>query len=337
MTKLPSPARLEDVARLAGVSIVTASRALRQPEKVAPETRMRVTAATESLGYVPNLVAGALASARSGVIAVLLPTITSSIFASTIGGLTQALEADGYAILMAQSGYDPEREKHVLKALLGRRPEGVVLIGSPMTAEAVAMLAAAVRNGIVVIETWELPARPVDIAIGFDNSIAGAAAAAHFVKAGRKRLGFIGGDDSRSRARRHAFSATAAAAGLPPTANLEFSTPASMDDVPTAFAASVLPPGLLTADAIFASNDMHAVGLLTVMRDRGRRVPEDVAVIGLGNLPMGRHVIPMLTTIAIDGEEIGRRAAEAFKIRMGGGIVPSHTDIGFTIVHRDSG
>lgn len=336
MTKLPSPARLEDVARLAGVSIVTASRALRQPEKVAAETRMRVSAATESLGYVPNLVAGALASARSGVIAVLLPTITSSIFASTIGGLTQALEADGYAILMAQSGYDPEREKHVLKALLGRRPEGVVLIGSPMTTEAVAMLAAAARNGIVVIETWELPATPVDIAIGFDNGAAGAAAATHFVKAGRKRLGFIGGDDSRSRARRHAFSATAAAAGLP-AANLEFSTPASMDDVPTALASDVLPHGLLAADAIFASNDMHAVGLLTVMRGRGRRVPEDVAVIGLGNLPMGRHVVPMLTTIAIDGEEIGRRAAAAFKIRMGGGIVPSHTDIGFTILHRDSG
>lgn len=335
MTDAAPPARLEDVARLAGVSIVTASRALRQPEKVAGPTRERIAHAAETLGYVPNLVAGALASARSGVIAVLLPTITSSIFASTIDGLTQTLEAEGYAILMAQSGYDPAREAHVLRALLGRRPEGVVLIGSPMTGAARTMLSAASRTGMVVIETWELPADPIDVAVGFDNGAVGAAAAAYLLGQGRRLLGFLGGNDSRARTRWQAFRHTAEQAGATAVAG-EFAAPATMDDVVEAHRAGTLPAGLLAADGIFASNDVHAVGILTVLRQENRRVPEDVALIGLGDLAIGRHVVPALTTIAIDGYEIGRRAACAFQARARGEAV-GHSDVGFTILRRASG
>ncbi|MDE2514656.1 MAG: LacI family DNA-binding transcriptional regulator [Rhodospirillales bacterium] len=332
----PAPsARLEDVARLAGVSIVTASRALRQPEKVAVPTRERIAAAAASLGYVPNLVAGALASARSGVIAVLLPTITSSIFASTIDGLTQKLEAEGYAILMAQSGYDATREQHVLTALLGRRPEGVVLIGSPMSEPSRTMLAAASRGGMVVIETWELPADPIDVAVGFDNGGVGTAAAAHLLGQGRRELGFLGGNDSRARTRWQAFRRAAEQAGAVAVAG-EFAAPATMDDVVEAHRAGTLPPGLLAADGIFASNDVHAVGMLSVLRQAGRRVPDDVALIGLGDLAIGRHVVPALTTIAIDGYEIGRLAACAFLARRRGEAV-GHSDVGFTILRRESG
>jgi hypothetical protein len=132
--------RLEEVAAEAGVSTITASRALRQPEKVAPETRARIEAAVARLGYVPNLLAGALASARSRTVAILVPTLASSMFAETIDGLTEALEARGYAILVAQSGYDPMRERRALSALLGRRPEALVMVGSPSDAASATLL-----------------------------------------------------------------------------------------------------------------------------------------------------------------------------------------------------
>ncbi|MBX6322297.1 MAG: LacI family DNA-binding transcriptional regulator, partial [Rhodospirillaceae bacterium] len=100
---------LAQVAKRAGVSMITASRALTAPEKLAPETRARVQAAMRELGYLPNLVAGALASARTRAVAVLVPTIANSIFADTVEGISAALEPRGYAVLLAQSGYDPAR------------------------------------------------------------------------------------------------------------------------------------------------------------------------------------------------------------------------------------
>lgn len=315
---------------------MTASRALRIPAKVAPETLRRVQLAAEALGYVPNLVAGALASAQSRVIAVLLPTITSSIFATTITGLTERLEAEGYAILMAQSGYDAEREKRVLAALLGRRPEGVVMIGSPMTAEAASILAAAARNGTMVAETWDLPAEPIGFAVGFDNTAVGVAAANHFIRGGRCRLAFIGGTDTRARARWYGFEAAAHQAGL--TASLtELPAPAAMANAMDAYLAAVPSEELASADAIFAATDIHAAGLLTALRARGKRVPDDVAVTGLGDLELAQHVIPSLTTIRIDGMAMGQRAAELVLAGIRGVDPPVRTDLGFELIPRESG
>jgi hypothetical protein len=158
--KMSPPVRLSEVARRAGVSVITASRALRLPGKVAPATRARVAEAVAALGYVPNLVAGALASARTRNVALLVPTVASSIFASTINGLSEALEAEGYAIVMAQSGYDAAREERALAALLGRRPEALVMVGSPATPAGQAMLRRAAGEGATVVETWDLPGGP---------------------------------------------------------------------------------------------------------------------------------------------------------------------------------
>ena len=112
---------LSAVADLAGVSAITVSRVVRLPEKVAPETRARVEAAMRELGYVPNLLAGALAGARTKSIGVLVPTIANSIFADTVQGLSDELEPLGYAVILAQSRYDDAREDHMLAALLSRR------------------------------------------------------------------------------------------------------------------------------------------------------------------------------------------------------------------------
>jgi LacI family gluconate utilization system Gnt-I transcriptional repressor len=197
---------LSAVARLAGVSSITVSRVVRLPNLVAPETRGRVDAAMRELGYVPNQVAGSLASARTSSVGVLVPTIANSIFADTVQGLSDELEPLGYAVILAQSRYDAAREDHMLAALLSRRPEAIIMVGSPATDDGARLLR---RAGIPVAETWDLPAAPIDAVAGFDNYQAGVAVARHLVAQGRRELAFIGGDDPRATRRWNGFKDTA--------------------------------------------------------------------------------------------------------------------------------
>src|SRR5215475_9336321 len=178
---------LSAVADLAGVSAITVSRVVRLPEKVAPETRARVEAAMRELGYVPNQIAGALAGARTKSVGVLVPTIANSIFADTVQGLTDELEPLGFAVILAQSRYDAVREDRMLAALLSRRPEAIIMVGSPATEEGSRLL----RNArIPIVETWDLPANPIDAVAGFDDYKAGTAVAKHLVAQGRRQLAF---------------------------------------------------------------------------------------------------------------------------------------------------
>src|SRR3982074_3607640 len=131
---------LSAVAKLAGVAAIPVSRGVRLPTLVAPETRGRVEAAMRELGYVPNQLAGSLASARTRSVGVLVPTIANSIFADTVQGLSDELEPLGYAVILAQSRYDAAREDHMLSALLSRRPEAIIMVGSPATDDGARLL-----------------------------------------------------------------------------------------------------------------------------------------------------------------------------------------------------
>jgi LacI family gluconate utilization system Gnt-I transcriptional repressor len=326
-SELQAAPTLSAVADLAGVSAITVSRVVRLPDMVAPQTRARVEAAMRQLGYVPNLVAGALASSRTNSVGVLVPTIANSIFADTVQGLSDHLEPLGYAVILAQSRYDAAREDHVLAALLSRRPEAIIMVGSPATEDGARLLR---RSGIPVAETWELPPEPIDAVAGFDNYQAGVAVARHFVTQGRKDLAFIGGDDPRATRRWNGFNDTASAAGLKPPRRLVLDRNAS-----GSVAALADLPGV---DALFAANDAHAIGFLSGLRTAGllRNGPaseQPVAVIGLGDLEMGRLIAPSLSTIRVHGDAIGRTAAKLILTRDG----PRHVDLGFDLVLRDSG
>ena len=326
-SELQAAPTLSAVADLAGVSSITVSRVVRLPAMVAPETRARVEAAMRQLGYVPNLVAGALASSRTNSVGVLVPTIANSIFADTVQGLSDHLEPLGYAVILAQSRYDAAREDHVLAALLSRRPEAIIMVGSPATEDGARLLR---RSGIPVAETWELPPQPIDAVAGFDNYQAGVAVARHFVAQGRKALAFIGGDDPRATRRWNGFKETALAAGVKPPRRLVLDRNASGSVVALA--------DLPEVDAVFAANDAHAIGFLSGLRAAGllRNGPateQPVAVIGLGDLEMGRLIAPSLSTIRVHGDAIGRTAAKLILTRDG----PRHVDLGFELVLRDSG
>jgi LacI family gluconate utilization system Gnt-I transcriptional repressor len=320
-------ATLSAVAKLAGVSSITVSRVVRLPNLVAPETRGRVEAAMRELGYVPNQVAGALASARTRAVGVLVPTIANSIFADTVQGLSDELEPLGYAVILAQSRYDAAREDHMLSALLSRRPEAIIMVGSPATEDGARLLR---RAGVPVVETWDLPAAPIDAVAGFDNYQAGVAVARHFMAQGRQHLAFIGGDDPRATRRWHGFNDTVQAAGARAPRRLILERNAS-----SSVAALANLPGV---DAVFAANDAHAIGFMSGLRAAGllrdgSASEQPVAVIGLGDLEMGRLIAPRLSTIRVHGDAIGRTAARLMLTRDG----PRHVDLGFELVLRDSG
>jgi len=318
---------LSAVAKRAGVSSITVSRVVRMPDLVAPETRARVERAMRDLGYIPNLVAGALASARTNSVGVLVPTIANSIFADTVQGLSDTLEPRGFSVILAQSRYDPAREDRVLAALLSRRPEAIIMVGSPATEEGSRLL----RNArIPIVETWDLPATPVDAVAGFDNYKAGVAVAKHLVAQGRKQLAFIGGDDPRATRRWFGFRDEILASGLGEPRRLILERNASGSVV-----AHARLPGV---DAVFAANDAHAIGFMSGLRTAGllREGPasdQPVAVIGLGDLEMGRLISPTLSTISVHGDAIGRTAA-TLTLERGG---ERRVDLGFELVLRDSG
>ncbi|MBV9560666.1 MAG: LacI family DNA-binding transcriptional regulator [Bradyrhizobium sp.] len=325
--ELPAAPTLSAVAERAGVSAITVSRVLRLPDMVAPQTRARVEAAMRELGYVPNQLAGALAGARTKSVGVLVPTIANSIFADTVQGLSDELEPLGYAVILAQSRYDAAREDHMLAALLSRRPEAIIMVGSPATADGARLLR---RAGIPVIETWELPPEPIDAVAGFDNYAAGAAVATHLLAQGRQSFAFIGGDDPRATRRWNGFNDTLLGAGQLAARRLVLARNAS-----GSVAALAELPGV---DAVFAANDAHAIGFMSGLRQAGllREGPaaaQPVAVVGLGDLEMGRLIAPSLSTIRVHGDAIGRTAARLMLTREG----PRRIDLGFELVLRDSG
>lgn len=193
------------------------------------------------------------------------------------------------------------------------------------------MLARAAGEGTAVIEAWELPKAPLGAAVGFDNAAAGRAVAARFAAAGRRHLAFVGGDDPRAAQRFRGFAAGARAAGLAAPARLVLPAPAVMDDA----AARASDPELAGADAVFTATDVHAVALLAALQAAGRRVPEDVALVGLGDLEIARHARPALSTVRIDAAAIGREAAGL--VLQGQAAAGNRIDVGFALVTRATG
>lgn len=323
--------RIEDVAARAGTSPITVSRVLREPERVAPATRERVTAAIAALGYIPNLAASGLASRRSGIVGLLVPTIDNTVFAATVQALGDTVATAGLQILLGDFRYSDEGERRLVRALVGRQPEALVVIGVVRDEALRAMLQ---QLAIPVIETWDLTRNPVDTVIGFSNRKAGAAMARHFLARGRRHFGFVGGRDDRAQARGAGFASVLREAGLPPP-------------VVETVGGSAIAQGregldriLSTrpeADAVFFSTDMLAVGGLIECRHRGLAVPERIAIAGLGDQEIGRELAPTLTTVQVPAEGIGRRAGEIVLSRLRGEPVGKRVlDLGFSILERRS-
>ncbi|MES2185134.1 MAG: LacI family DNA-binding transcriptional regulator [Pseudomonadota bacterium] len=321
-------ATLHDVAREAGVSLITASRALGNPSLVSDKTIARVQQAVEATGYIPNLLAGGLKSRRSMTVAALVPAISVAQFLPTVQALTESLDAAGYQLILGQSGYDHSREEALLNTMISRQPDGIVVTGLVHSPQAQARLR---KLGIPVVETWDLSERPVDMLVGFSHALVGGAIARFFQQRGWLRVGIATGDDHRAGVRRQGF---VDAAGRPvPTAVVP--APSSLALGRRALSDLLLQEPRL--QAVYCSSDQLAQGVVVEALARGLRVPQDLAVCGFGDAEFAAHMTPALTTVHVDGAAIGRHAARLIVSRCRGEAVEQPViDMGFRIVERAS-
>jgi LacI family gluconate utilization system Gnt-I transcriptional repressor len=328
---------LRDVATLANVAPITASRALNTPEAVSPAILQRVRDAVERTGYVPNMLAGGLASKKSRLVAAVVPTISGSVFLEMVQSLTESLAASGYQLMLGQAGYENSREDALLEAIIGRRPDGVVLTGIMRSAQGRRRLLA---SGIPVVETWDLTPTPIDMLVGFSHEKMGAAVADYLYSRGRRRVATIGANDERATRRTKAFQQRARELGM---------IGPGQEEVPTVFvpAPTTLGSGrtglreLLAQtrdiDALFCNSDMTALGAIMEAQAQGIDVPGQLAVMGLGDQSFARDTHPSLTSVRIDGTTIGATSARMIIERSEGKVVAEPVrDIGFTIIQRDS-
>lgn len=327
--------RMDDVAELAGVSQMTVSRALRTPEKVAPETRARIEAAMAQLDYVPDLVAGSLAARRSGLIAAVVSTFENAIFAPTIAGLTEAAEAAGFTILLGSSGYSETDEERLLRAILGRRPDGVMLTDAFHTPRARRLLAAA---GVPIVETWDLPAEPVDMVVGFSNVDAGRAMALALHGFGYRRIAFVAPSSERDRRglkRLEGYRRAMDELGAP-RREIRLHGPVATLEEGAAALASLLDRHP-DADAVACSVDTLAAGALLEARRRGIDVPGRLGIAGFGDFALAQPAGLDMTTMRIAGRNIGAEAGAMLVKRIAGETPdPAVFDIGYEVVRRSS-
>ena len=323
---------LRDVAMLAGVAPITASRALNTPSQVSDDVLRKVQEAVDRTGYVPNRMAGGLASSKSRLIAAVVPSTVFSVFNETIEALNGALFESGYQLMLGQTGYSSEREELLLESVISRRPDGIFITGIMPPGKARTRLMA---SGIPVVETWDLTPTPIDMLIGFSHADIGQAVAKYLLSKGNQKYAIVTADDERAGRRNKAFIETVKAhkSGDVLVQNVgDLRTLKSGREALKQIL--LLKPDV---DAIFCSSDLLALGVLTEARAQKISVPHQISIMGFGDVPFVEDMIPALTTVKINGAEIGRLAAQCLVDRAQGKAVEQHiVDVGFSIVSRES-
>ena len=323
---------LDVVAKIAGVSAITVSRAINKPEKLAPKTRERVEQAIAKTGYVPNLLAGGLASRSSKLIAAIIPSIANLVYAETISLFSNRFREAGYQVILGDSGYPEVLEEELVRAILTRRPDGILLTGVDHSPVCRNLLLSA---RIPVVETWDLTPSPLDIVVGFDHVRIGREVAAFMIEKGYRSVGFVSADDARALTRQRSTQETLIKRGVTDIVTASVPVPSSME-LGRLGTRQLFDKGF-TGGAIFCSSDTLAQGVLAELQSRNIGVPEKIGIIGFGDQVFAAFTNPPLTTVRIDRKRIGREAVDALLARITGQPVKNNIiDVGFEIISRQT-
>ena len=330
----PDNIRLTEVAKLAGVSPITASRFFRDPEALSIGKRVRVESAAKELGYVPNLAARALASQRTEVIGVLIPSFTNNVFSDVLRGIYDAFEGSRYSIQLANTRYSMLQEERLLRLFLAQKPSGLIVTGIDQTPQSRSILESV---DCPIVQIMEIGPDPIDMMIGFSHADACHAGISHLLEQGCRRIGFLGARmDPRVQRRLAGYQAAMKEASLLDP-RLIVTTP-----VPT----SVTLGGTLFADllarapdteAVLCANDDIALGVLFECQRRHISIPRQMAIVGFNDLEFMASAVPTLTSVRTNRYEMGRNAA-TMVIETIEGRRPEQpiVDLGFTVVERQS-
>jgi len=325
---------LSDVADLAGVGSITVSRALRDPSRVSQELRERIEAAVQQLGYVPNPNARALASVRSDVIGVLIPSTTNNVFADVLRGIHDGLDGSHMQIQFGNTHYSADEEERLLRVFLGQHPSALIVSGIDQNPASRTLLENA---GCPVVQIMDVGADPVDMMIGFSHFDGGKAVTRHMIETGRRRIAFFGARmDPRSGRRLAGYSEAIREAGLFDE-NLVTTTlqPSSITMGSQLFAEALARvPDL---DGVVCNNDDLALGVLFACHRRGIDVPGRVGIAGFNDHEMMAAAYPSITSIRTPRYEIGRRAVVMALAEISGDTVSARVlDLGFELKVRES-
>ena len=313
------PLTLRDVSEASGVSEMTVSRVLRNRGDVSAATRARVQEAARLLGYVPNKIAGALASQRVNLVGVIIPSLSNMVFPEVLTGISDVLDDTGLQPVVGVTNYSPLREERVLYEMLSWRPSGVIIAGLEHTAAARAML---LQAGIPIVEIMDIDGVPVDCAVGISHRRAGRQMAEAIIAAGYRRIAFLGTqmpDDHRARKRLEGFEQALAKAGLA-LADREFYSGSSALLKGREMTAAVLARSP-DVDFLYYSNDMIGAGGLLHCLDMGIDVPGKVGLAGFNGVELLDGLPRRLATMDACRLAIGRRAAEIVAGKLGQGTV----------------
>lgn len=308
------PLTLRDVSEASGVSEMTVSRVLRNRGDVSAATREKVLRAAKQLGYVPNKIAGALASQRVNLVAVIIPSMSNMVFPEVMTGISRALEETDLQPVVGITDYLPEKEEKVLYEMLSWRPSGVIIAGLEHSDASRAMMAAA---GIPVVEIMDTDGTPIDAAVGISHRRAGRMMGQAILEAGYRRIGFMGtqlGADHRARKRFEGFTEALAKGGVE-IEDREFYANGSALAKGREMTQAMLErsPEL---DFLYYSNDMIGAGGLLWLVEKGYDVPGRIGLAGFNDVRLLQGLPQKLATMDSCREEIGRRAAEIITARL---------------------
>ncbi|TNC48703.1 LacI family DNA-binding transcriptional regulator [Rubellimicrobium rubrum] len=340
---------LTDVARMAHCSPITASRAINTPGVVSADLRERVMAAVERLGYLPNLNARALASTRTHVVGVIVPSLAQHIFSDVLRGVYDAVQPTSLRVHLGNTHYDSAEEERLIGEFLRHKPAAMIVSGVDQSPLARSMLADA---GCTVVQMMDLTADPIDRVVGFSHVEAGYIMTRHLIDQGYRRIGYlflVGWMNTRSAGRLQGWKQALEEADLydpsllvtRTSEDLDRQLPRERGEVITPLHARAGLRELLTAkpkvDAVFCNNDPLALGVLFEAIAQGLRVPEDLGVAGFNDSDMILGAHPSLTSLRTPRYEIGFRAVEEALAVMQGQANPERvTDLGTKVSFRRS-
>jgi len=308
MTNTPRHAlTLRDVSQASGVSEMTVSRVLRNRGDVSQNTRDKVLLAAKELGYVPNKIAGALASQRVNLVAVIIPSLSNMVFPEVMTGISEVLETTELQPVVGVTDYLPEKEERVLYEMLSWRPSGVIIAGLEHSEAATIMLKA---SGIPVVEIMDIDGSPVDAMVGISHRRAGREMANSILKAGYRKIGFLGTKmplDHRARKRFEGFTEALAKSGVEVT-DQEFYSGGSALVKGREMTQELLRrnPNL---DFLYFSNDLIGAGGLLYLIEQGVDIPNQIGLAGFNGVELLQGLPRQLATMDACRSEIGRKAA----------------------------
>lgn len=330
-----NPIRLEDVAQAAGVSVITVSRCISNPDRVSERTRVHVLKIAQDMGYIPNRLAKSLVSAQSRIIGAVVPTMANPIHSEALQGAFDQLKTAGYQILLGTSGYSADDELRLVETFIGHRVEGLLITGGdhrPQTIKAIR------GSGTPTVEIFEFIPEPIDLNVGSPQWDAGHALGSYLVAKGYRQFAFVGHsdvEDSRISSRRQGIGAACQESGL--AAPRVYAT---SSDPGSGGGGEII--GAILRDApdvdvvVFAGHQI-AVGAIRHATDVGIDVPGRVAIAGFGDSAMARWMRPALTTVRFPVRDIGTEAGKLLLARLQGRDLPARAiRLGFEILERES-